>query len=113
MNSAIASLLLMFIGGSPVGTAGGIKTVTFAVIPPDNVTDTAENDQQNGHEIDNGVMDIGVQAVFRYHVHTSIAESGDGVKQGNPDTFYAKFGDKHRHIQKRADSFDQKRSGTI
>lgn len=30
--SAIISLLLMFIGGSPVGTAGGIKTVTFAVL---------------------------------------------------------------------------------
>lgn len=31
-GSAIASLLLMFIGGSPVGTAGGIKTVTIAVL---------------------------------------------------------------------------------
>ncbi len=30
--SSILSLLLMFIGGSPVGTAGGIKTVTFAVL---------------------------------------------------------------------------------
>ena len=30
--SAILCLLLMFIGGSPVGTAGGIKTVTFVVI---------------------------------------------------------------------------------
>ncbi|MBQ7817477.1 MAG: potassium transporter KtrB [Oscillospiraceae bacterium] len=30
--SAIVSLLLMFIGGSPVGTAGGIKTVTFVVL---------------------------------------------------------------------------------
>jgi len=30
--SAIVCLLLMFIGGSPVGTAGGIKTVTAAVI---------------------------------------------------------------------------------
>lgn len=30
--SALVSLLLMFIGGSPVGTAGGVKTVTFAVI---------------------------------------------------------------------------------
>lgn len=30
--SAIVCLLLMFIGGSPVGTAGGIKTVAFAVI---------------------------------------------------------------------------------
>lgn len=30
--SAFVSLLLMFIGGSPVGTAGGIKTVTLAVL---------------------------------------------------------------------------------
>lgn len=30
--SALVSLLLMFIGGSPVGTAGGVKTVTFAVL---------------------------------------------------------------------------------
>ena len=30
--SAIISLLLMFIGGSPVGTAGGIKTVTIMVL---------------------------------------------------------------------------------
>ncbi len=31
-GSAIVSLLLMFIGGSPAGTAGGIKTVTVAVL---------------------------------------------------------------------------------
>lgn len=30
--SAVLCLLLMFIGGSPVGTAGGVKTVTFAVL---------------------------------------------------------------------------------
>ena len=30
--SSILCLLLMLIGGSPVGTAGGIKTVTFAVL---------------------------------------------------------------------------------
>lgn len=30
--SAILALLWMFIGGSPAGTAGGIKTVTFAVL---------------------------------------------------------------------------------
>lgn len=30
--SCVVSLLLMFIGGSPVGTAGGIKTVTICVI---------------------------------------------------------------------------------
>lgn len=31
-GSAMLSLFLMFIGGSPVGTAGGIKTVTIAVL---------------------------------------------------------------------------------
>ena len=31
-SSALVSLLLMFIGGSPVGTAGGVKTVTIAVV---------------------------------------------------------------------------------
>lgn len=30
--SSFVSLLLMFIGGSPVGTAGGVKTVTIAVL---------------------------------------------------------------------------------
>ncbi len=30
--SAIVALLLMFIGGSPVGTAGGVKTVTMVVL---------------------------------------------------------------------------------
>lgn len=30
--SSIVSLLLMFIGGSPAGTAGGVKTVTIAVL---------------------------------------------------------------------------------
>ncbi len=31
-SSALVCLVLMFIGGSPVGTAGGIKTVTFTVL---------------------------------------------------------------------------------
>lgn len=31
-SSALVCLILMFIGGSPVGTAGGIKTVTFTVL---------------------------------------------------------------------------------
>ncbi len=30
--SSVVCLLLMFIGGSPVGTAGGIKTVTFIIL---------------------------------------------------------------------------------
>ena len=30
--TALVCMILMFIGGSPVGTAGGIKTVTFAVL---------------------------------------------------------------------------------
>ena len=31
-SSSLVSMILMFIGGSTVGTAGGIKTVTFAVL---------------------------------------------------------------------------------
>lgn len=31
-GSTVVSLVLMFVGGSPVGTAGGIKTVTLAVL---------------------------------------------------------------------------------
>ena len=31
-GASIVSMLLMFIGGSPVGTAGGVKTVTVAVL---------------------------------------------------------------------------------
>lgn len=30
--SALVSIMLMFVGGSPVGTAGGVKTVTMAVL---------------------------------------------------------------------------------
>lgn len=40
--SAITCLLLMFIGGSPIGTAGGIKTVTFAVLMA-SMTATVKN----------------------------------------------------------------------
>lgn len=31
-TTAVISLILMFIGGSPVGTAGGVKTVTVTVL---------------------------------------------------------------------------------
>ena len=31
-NSALMGVILMFIGGSPMGTAGGIKTVTFFIL---------------------------------------------------------------------------------
>ena len=31
-SSSVVALILMFIGGSPVGTAGGVKTVTVAVL---------------------------------------------------------------------------------
>lgn len=42
--SAVLSLLLMFIGGSPVGTAGGVKTVTFAVIIASAISSVKNND---------------------------------------------------------------------
>jgi trk system potassium uptake protein TrkH len=43
-GSAILSLLLMFIGGSPVGTAGGIKTVTLAVLIASTLAAVREKD---------------------------------------------------------------------
>ena len=43
--SSVLCLLLMFIGGSPVGTAGGIKTVTFAVLVVSAVA-TIQNRQE-------------------------------------------------------------------
>ena len=42
--SSVLCLLLMFIGGSPVGTAGGIKTVTIAVLVVSSVA-TIQNKQ--------------------------------------------------------------------
>ena len=44
-GSAIVCLLLMFIGGSPVGTAGGIKTVTFIVLAASTIA-TIKNKQE-------------------------------------------------------------------
>ena len=42
--SCLAGYLLMFIGGSPVGTAGGIKTVTFFLVVMNAVSYIGERD---------------------------------------------------------------------
>lgn len=42
--SAFVSLLLMFIGGSPVGTAGGVKTVTIVVLLTSALATIKSND---------------------------------------------------------------------
>ena len=42
--SCLAGYLLMFIGGSPVGTAGGIKTVTFFLVIMNAVSYIGDND---------------------------------------------------------------------
>ena len=56
--SSILSLLLMFIGGSPVGTAGGVKTVTIAVLAV-----SAMATIQNKHEVTLFDRHISKQAV--------------------------------------------------
>lgn len=56
--SALVSLLLMFIGGSPVGTAGGIKTVTVAVLLA-----TAKSAVKNKNEINLFGRTLSKQAV--------------------------------------------------
>lgn len=43
--SSFVSLLLMFIGGSPVGTAGGVKTVTLIVIIATAISAIKGNDE--------------------------------------------------------------------
>jgi len=45
--SAITYLLFMFIGGSPAGTAGGIKTVTFAVVAASLISNIRQQDDVN------------------------------------------------------------------
>ena len=56
--SSILSLLLMFIGGSPVGTAGGVKTVTIAVLAVSALATI-----QNKHEVTLFHRHISKQAV--------------------------------------------------
>ena len=46
-GAAILSLLLMFIGGSPVGTAGGVKTVTMAVLVAGAIASIRNRDEVN------------------------------------------------------------------
>lgn len=56
--SSILSLLLMFVGGSPVGTAGGIKTVTFAVLAASAVSVIKNKNDVNmfGRRISNSAV---------------------------------------------------------
>ncbi|MBP3656565.1 MAG: potassium transporter KtrB [Clostridia bacterium] len=56
--SSILCLLLMFIGGSPVGTAGGIKTVTLAVLAASAIATI-----QNKHDVSMFQRSISKQAV--------------------------------------------------
>ena len=58
--SSILCLLLMFIGGSPVGTAGGIKTVTIAVLVA-----SALSSVQNRQEVTLFQRNISKQAVSK------------------------------------------------
>ena len=64
--SAILCLLLMFIGGSPVGTAGGIKTVTIVVLIA-----TAYTTIKNKNEVSLFNRDL-----TRQTVHKAVAVSG-------------------------------------
>ena len=64
--SAILCLLLMFIGGSPAGTAGGIKTVTIVVLIA-----TAYTTIKNKNEVSLFNRDL-----TRQTVHKAVAVSG-------------------------------------
>ena len=66
--SSILCLLLMFIGGSPVGTAGGIKTVTVAVLVVSTLATI-----QNKSEVSLFHRNISRQAVNKAVAVTSMA----------------------------------------
>ena len=44
-------------------------------VPPNNKTDTAENNQQPRYNIDYGVFSIAVKTRVGNYVHTGVAES--------------------------------------
>ena len=67
-------------------------------VPPDDVADAAEDDQQGSVYIDDGVGGIIAKAVFCDDVNAGVAESGDRGEYGDPDASPAKLGNKHQHI---------------
>lgn len=74
-SSALTSLILMLIGGSPVGTAGGIKTVTIAVLICSSYA-TIRNKKSAtlfGRRISEGSVKKAVAVVIAFFVICSIS----------------------------------------
>ena len=66
--SSVVSLFLMFIGGSPVGTAGGVKTVTMAVLAA-----TAFSVVKNKNEVDLFGRKLSEQAIRKAVAVTGVS----------------------------------------
>ena len=79
-------------------------------VPPDDESQAAQNNQKRGYRIDQRVCGVVTKTVFRKDIHACIAKGGNGVEYGDPNAFSTEFGNENRHIEKRADSFDQKRA---
>lgn len=64
--SAFVSLLLMFVGGSPAGTAGGVKTVTIAIVflTVVSIIKNREETEVFGRSISSSNVKKGIAVIF-------------------------------------------------
>ena len=79
-------------------------------IPPHNISDASQDDQQAGDGVNEGIGSIVAQAVFCNDINTGIAKGGDGCKYRYPDTPWAKFRNEYDHVKQCADSLCQESS---
>ena len=79
-------------------------------IPPDDIAQSSQYDQQHRHQIDHGLEYITTQAVLGHNIHSCITECGNGIEDRDPDAPRAIFRYKYRHIQECTGSFHHQRS---
>ena len=77
------------------------------MVPPDDVADAAQNDQQTGDDVDHGIGGVIAEAVFSNDVDACIAERGDGGEHRDPDTPPAEFRNEYRHVKQGTDTLHQ------
>ena len=76
-------------------------------VPPDDIPETPEHNQSFRNEIHHGVRRIIAQAVLPDDIHSGIAESRDGIENGDPDPPRAEIRDQYRHVEERPYRLDR------
>ena len=69
-------------------------------IPPDDIAQTSQYDQQHRDQIDHGLKYIAAQTVFRHNIHSGVAEGRYGIKNRNPYASESVSRHKYCHVQK-------------